>query len=232
MVASFLYVCDAGAFSQRVPSDSQKDGPKWVCDPYRISRQKDCLVYSVGCSGNTMFEKGVKDQIGEHCEIHTFDILTQKPHTGEFQPKVEAAGAHFHHWGLGTQAQADAYRDRNSTTKNMAPMYTLKQTMAMLNHTGRVVDIFKIDCEGCEWHTYEQWLDEEVDLRQILVETHSVPMPHAKNFFYDLHDAGYVIFSKEANFLMGGSGVEFAFLKLRPNFFIDDTLYSARFPED
>jgi hypothetical protein len=50
-------------------------------------------------------------------------------------------------------------------------------------------------------------------------------MPNAKDFFYDLHDAGYVIFSKEANFPNGGGGVEFGFLKLKPTFFINNTLY-------
>ena len=51
-------------------------------------------------------------------------------------------------------------------------------------------------------------------------------MPNAKNFFYDLHDAGYVIFSKEANFVNGGGGVEFAFLKLSTDFFVNNTMYS------
>ena len=232
---SFLYVCcvvllDTGAFAQRIPSDSNSDGPKWVCDPHRISRQTDCLVYSVGCNGNTMFEEGVMDQIGTHCEIHTFDTKTQNKNNVEFQPLVEAAGAHFHHWGFGSQAQANAYK--NSKAESAIPIYTLKQTMAMLNHTGRVVDIFKIDCETCEWRTYKEWLDEDIDLRQILVETHRVPMPEAKNFFYSLHDAGYVIFSKEANYLLSAKGVEYAFLKLSQNFFINNTVYSARFPED
>ena len=224
----FLFAFEKGAFSQRIPSDSHNDGPKWVCDPHRIAKQKDCLVYSVGCFGNTMFEEGVKHQIGEHCEIHTFDVVTHNKHNGEFQPRVEASGAHFHHWGLGSQAQADAYRDSNA--KDATPMYTLKQTITMLNHTGRVVDIFKIDCEGCEWDTYEEWLKDDVDLRQILVETHLAPMPLVKNFFYALHDAGYVIFSKEANYLWNANGVEYAFLKLSPNFFVNKTFYSARFP--
>jgi hypothetical protein len=44
-------------------------------------------------------------------------------------------------------------------------------------------------------------------------------MPHAKDFFYGLHDRGYVIFSKEANYQNGAGGVEFAFLKLSREFF-------------
>jgi len=213
------------AFAQRIPSDSHKDGPKWVCDPHRISKQKECLIYSVGCFGNTMFEEGVRRQIGEHCEVHTFDVVTHNERNGAFQPKVEAVGAHFHHWGLGSQVQADAY----TANKNSGgtPMFTLKQTMNMLNHTGRVVDIFKIDCEGCEWDTYGEWLRNDIDVRQILVETHNVPMPQAKNFFYALHDAGYVIFSKEANLLWQGKGIEYSFLKLSPKFFVNNTTYTT-----
>ena len=57
--------------ARRLPPDSMADGPKWVCDPHRIKKQKDCLVYSVGSNGKVEFEKAVKEEIGEHCEIHS-----------------------------------------------------------------------------------------------------------------------------------------------------------------
>ena len=47
-----------------------------------------------------------------------------------------------------------------------------------------------------------------------------------RDFFFSLHDAGYVIFSKEANYPNGAGGVEFAFLKLHTSFFINGTIYS------
>ena len=84
----------------------------------------------------------------------------------------------------------------------------------------------EINLDRCEWHTYSDWLQQ--DLRQILVETHNAPLPNARDFFYSLHDAGYVIFSKEANFQNGGGGVEFAFLKLSTDFFVNSTLYSRQ----
>ena len=77
--------------------------------------------------------------------------------------------------------------------------------------------------EWCEWYTFEDWLKQ--DIRQILVETHNVPYPMAPNFFTSLHDAGYVIFSKEVNYIMGGRAVEYAFLKLSTDFFIHDSMY-------
>ena len=41
-------------------------------------------------------------------------------------------------------------------------------------------------------------------MRQILVETHNGPMPNGRDFFFNLHDAGFVIFSKEANYENAG----------------------------
>ncbi len=210
-----------GAYSQRIPSDSNGDGPKWVCDPHRIAQQKDCLVYSVGSNGNTMFEEGIQREIGTHCEIHTFDMVNRNQRNGDFHTKLQKVGATFHPWGLGTQEEAANY----ARSQKGPPMFTLQQTMEKLNHTGRMVDIFKIDCEWCEWHTYQEWL-QVGNLRQILVETHNAPMPEAMDFFSSIHDAGYVIFSKEANFQNGGGCVEYAFLKLHPDFFVNDTMYS------
>lgn len=199
--------------AQRVPTDSQADGPKWICDPHRLRSKTDCLIYSVGSNGKPEFEKGAKDEIGDNCEIHTFDMERYNKRNGLFATALEGY-ATFHHWGLGTEAQA-----RNNPKR----FKTLAQTMDSLGHTGRTIDIFKIDCEWCEWFTYEEWLKE--DVRQILVETHNAPMPDAKNFFYELHDAGYVIFSKEANYQNQAGGVEFAFLKLSKEFFVNRTMY-------
>jgi hypothetical protein len=199
--------------AQRIETSNAADGPKWVCDPHRIAKKKDCLVYSVGSNGKVEFEQGIKEEIGEHCEIHTFDVVDRNKRFGDFASALKPFST-FHHWGIGTEAEAAAPNSR---------FKTLEQTMRDLGHTGRRVDIFKIDCEWCEWFTYKEWL--KADLRQILVETHSAPMPNARDLFYDLHDAGYVIFNKEANYLTGASNVEFAFLKLSTDFFVNNTMY-------
>ena len=50
------------------------DGSKWVCDPHRLRRYDDCLVYSIGSNNNYEFEYGLVELIGaNHCEIHVFD---------------------------------------------------------------------------------------------------------------------------------------------------------------
>ena len=124
------------SFSERIPSTSDPDGSKWVCDPHRIAQQPICLVFSIGSSGNTLFERGVRDQISADCEIHTFDVDDYTEKVGDV--------AVFHHWGIGTTAQAEEYE----RTKLGKPFKSLAQTVRELGHEGRTIDIFKIDCEG------------------------------------------------------------------------------------
>ena len=199
--------------SRRVPTAVSGDGPKWVCDPHRLKNKKDCLVYSVGSNGNVFFEQSVRNEVGEHCEIHTFDVISHNARHGDFAEALKGLST-FHHWGLAPDSDAPDPRYKS-----------LQQTMKELGHEGRSIDLFKIDCEWCEWTTFSDWLT--VDMRQILVEVHNAPMPHARDFFYELHDAGYVIFSKEANYLATGSCSEYAFLKLHPDFFVNNTRYST-----
>ena len=93
--------------AQRIPSTSEADGPKWVCDPHRL-KKKDCLIYSVGSNGNVDFERGIFEEIGP-CEIHTFDMVTYNKRNGNFAKALEGYST-FHPWGIGTEEQAEAYR--------------------------------------------------------------------------------------------------------------------------
>ena len=77
-----------------------------------------------------------------------------------------------------------------------------------INATGRTVDILKIDCEGCEWDTFDQF-----EGRQVLVELHGVGRAH--QLFEAMARKGYVIFHKEPNIQYGGGEcVEYGFLRL------------------
>lgn len=192
------------------------DGPKWVCDPHRLGGYtkarkldggNDCLVYSVGSQGNFEFEIGLQKSINEHrdddvkCEIHVFD---PEDYSGE-----SPEGIFFHPWGL----ESSAKKDKESNYKSF------QETVAALGHEGRFVDIFKIDCEGCEWRIYKDLLSTNVSLMQILVEVHSTP-PAAIDFFETLQSAGYVTFHKEPNIMFGGGSCqEYAMVKLAPSFF-------------
>jgi hypothetical protein len=72
----------------------------------------------------------------------------------------------------------------------------------------------------------KDWISKDFDIRQLLVETHGFPatfglqlQPSA--FFDDIQEAGFAMFSKEANTYPGVSGtcIEWGFVKLRSDFF-------------
>ena len=94
--------------------------------------------------------------------------------------------------------------------------------MKRLGHTGRTIDIFKIDCEGCEWTCYKDFLSPSIDIRQILIETHSIRPDTVTEFFDRFFDMGFVPFSKEANTHPSAKPAlelfEWSWMKLHPNF--------------
>ncbi|CAJ1965998.1 unnamed protein product [Cylindrotheca closterium] len=193
------------------------DGPKWVCDPHRLTNKKDCLIYSVGSEGNFMFENALLKEIGKHCEIHTFDPEIQGISYGHLAP----LGVHYHNWGFMSKSSKEAQNEYYWNAMEFQSAYkTMKETIETLGHVGREIDIFKIDCEGCEWTTFPDWFRSGATLRQILVEVHKTPDDTVNEFFTGMQENGYVTFHKEPNIQFAqGSCVEYAFLKLEDSFF-------------
>jgi Methyltransferase domain len=204
------------------------DGPKWTCDPHRIiqtntnTRKNDCLIYSIGSNGNYKFESGLIDIVRKEkgnindtsCEIHVFDPSPDYGRTDD--PTIN--NIHYHAIGLKSS------KDNKSvdTTSSGLVFKSFPDIIKMLGHEERHIDIFKIDCEGCEFETYYDWL--AADIGQVLVEIHT---RYNKNkiaqFFFDMYTAGYEIFSKEANTHPGATkhGVylyEYGFIKLHQSF--------------
>lgn len=196
------------------------DGPKWTCDPHRLTKQPDCLIYSVGSAGVYLFEDGIvdmqrKQQQPKHCEIHVFD-----PNPKFERPNdKETKNIHYHAWGLKSSYEAGTGNMGNLT------FMSLPETLETLGHVGRRIDIFKIDCEGCEWFSFKDWLDPSVDIRQILIETHLAERRQyatPSQFFDRFLDRGFVPFSKETNTHPGatplGELVEWGFVRFHPDF--------------
>ena len=147
---------------------------------------------------------------------HTFDF-------GDYADGAREAGGKitYHKYGLGM----------DQTDGNGNILKSLSTVIEELGHQNRVIDIFKIDCEGCEWATSVNWFEaaakHNVTIRQIQVELHGPPQrlgappQEIHNYFDLMYKHGYVIFHKEMNMLakeQGGNCIEYAFLKLDPEF--------------
>jgi Methyltransferase domain len=195
----------------------QGDGPKWTCDPHRLLKQPNCLVYSFGSSGDYAFEDGLVKALGTHCEIHVFD---PDPSYGR-KNDAEKKNIHYHPWGL--KGEGDEDPAASNTMFKGQIFYSLPQLMDKLGHIGRRLDVFKIDCEGCEVTSSVDWLSETVDIRQILVETHfDLSATNVTAYFERFLDRGFVPFSKEANThptaMPTGQLFEWGFLRLDRDF--------------
>lgn len=184
------------------------DGGKWICDPHRLAKEIDCLVYSVGSNNDFSFEQAVKDNIGQHCEIHTFD-------PADYAREAKKVGSTYHQWGIDGTSHGD---------QKQQIFKTLKQTVEELGHANRTIDLFKIDCEGCELQSHQTWFEAPVTLRQILVEVHDdfkgrIKGPMVPDFYKNMYRNNYVIFHKEPNIQYNPGCVEYGFLKLDRTFF-------------
>ena len=193
------------------------DGPKWVCDPHRLKRQVErkraagetetpnsrCLIYSIGSNGNYEFEDGMVQYLGpDVCEIHIFDYSNDYDRT-----ENAAKNIHFHQLGLQGSQQSRGNQ-----------FASFPEILKRLGHEGRAIDIFKIDCEGCEWDTFQDWVG--YDIRQVLVEAHRLPsnVTLGFQFFDSFKENNLMMFSKEVNGFGGGEYYEFSYVKLHPSF--------------
>jgi hypothetical protein len=186
------------------------EGGKWMCDVEALrDKVDDCLIYSIGSNNDFSWESAVKAR-APNCEIHVFDPTvinaTNKP-----------KNVFFHKWGLTHHKSKKSDHATNPNLKSLAEISNL------LGHNNKTLDVFKIDCEGCEWDTHQMWFASGFHkIEEILVELHhgtNKPSPNsrAKQFFTHLHESGYRIFHKEPNVhYSGGSGlcVEFAFRRI------------------
>ncbi|CAF0939114.1 unnamed protein product [Rotaria sp. Silwood1] len=123
------------------------DGGKWVCDPYRLKLRHDCLIYSVGSSGDFSFEIEIKKVI-PHCEIHAFD---QNPYL------CPTNICSFHQVTFGDGIQPNSSKSWLTVVE-------------ALNHTNRLIDILKIDIEGGEYSFFPRLLNSRPQLTDSQIE--------------------------------------------------------------
>lgn len=208
---------------ETVPKRS-KGETKYVCNPKRLvydgKENGSCLIYSFGCAGDFSFEDEIFQMHNKQCEIHIFDPAK----AWERKDDIPNKNIHYHAWGL-----KSTYDDSKSVVwpKGYGGSYkTFPETLDFLGHNNRIIDILKIDCEGCEWSTVKDWIG--LGIRQILVELHGVPSPKGTpkarwykkpmnlTEYYGLYKSnGYVLFNKERN---GGLSLELCFMKMNEDF--------------
>ena len=136
---------------------------------------------------------------------------------------------HYHQWGLKSSYD---FNYTPSLYNQIQPdeMLSFPETLRRLGHEHRVIDIFKLDCEKCEWSSYKDWVGG--NMRQIIIEVHGVPSPVGRNdwhhaaqnvsdFFDALQRNGFAMYFKEPNVYSRGNCVELGYIKLRPDFWVD-----------
>lgn len=167
------------------------DGGKVLC-PQNLNTD-NCLVYSIGSAGNFRFEEEIL-KWNPNCEIHTFDP----------DPKYSTVVA---------DDERIKYHSIGLASKDDGNMKKLRTVVEELGHTDRKIDVFKIDCEGCEFAIMSEFADARIELSQVLVEVHGL-IGH-ENWLENMFHSGYVMFSKELNTFGCGAGgcIEFSFLK-------------------
>ena len=97
------------------------------------------------------------------------------------------------------------------------PMMTLPSIIKMLGHTGRVIDILKIDIEGEEYDllkpsVFGSLKQLGVTIRQLLIEVHH--SEGVRKLFHTLKQENFLIFHKEANTMADGNCTEYSFINI------------------
>jgi hypothetical protein len=175
------------------------------------------MIYSIGSIGDFSFETAIQNYMnnGTLCEVHIFDF-------GDYLKGMpKHLNMHYHQWRLKTSEDGKL----EGEPKTGETLYSLAESVHLLGHDDRdSIDLFKIDCEGCEWDSVQDWMDPSIPrIMQIQVELHGAKLAPVRFFDTLMKDNGYVIFHKEPNTLgCGGECIEYSFLKLDTSFFKQD----------
>jgi hypothetical protein len=190
---------DCSASSRVV--NKYEDGGKWICDVgglfgtgYKeFVKPEKCIAYSVGSNFDTSFEVELKKATHENCDIFTFDPTLKGRGIGEkaFSKKAAKEGITFKPWGLSNE------------TNEATNFYNFNDIMKNLGHSK--VDLFKIDCEGCEYSSFQKIFEEcesdpsSVPFSMLLIELHRRPFSVISDFFSGADKCGLLLYHKEPN---------------------------------
>ncbi|XP_060067088.1 probable methyltransferase-like protein 24, partial [Ylistrum balloti] len=175
------------------------DGGWDVCNDTEYRPSSPCLVYSFGVAGDWSFDDEVSKIYG--CEVHSFDPSIGKP-DHKRSDKIT-----FHNLGLW---------GRPKGKKGNWNMMNLKGIIEMLGHSGKIIDILKMDIESSEWEALPDMLATGVlkNVRQLDFEFHGEPNPNEShrsklNALRNLNDQGFKLFWSHPN-IAGGNPKTFS----------------------
>ncbi len=201
-------------------------GGRWLCDPRNIKIASDdrvanggnaCLIYTSHSDLNDFaFELELLDILGgpSSCEIHVFNP------NDDGQVDVPP-GINYHPWGF-----------KSSLNLEEVPnMRSIEATAMSLDHEGFTIDLFSLDCSGCEFDIAQDLTDHEhfgssrfdpLVFMQMVIQVHGVnTVEMAHRFFQTFQDEGYVRFHKSLSKNGKQGEHDYGFLKLTKDFFLE-----------
>jgi len=178
------------------------DGGKWLCNPDTIVKRRKpnpCVVYSFGLYTDVGFELDMHSTY--QCHTYSFD---PDPMSMKSIPPQLKPGMEYYPLGLGA--------------KSVGATKTLWEVLDKLNHT--YIDFLKMDIELSEIPFFKAILADErftkLQISQILAELHGPPgvfgVSEFITIFKGMHNAGYRVYSKEANLICGPMCTEYAWI--------------------
>eukprot|EP01135_Chromosphaera_perkinsii_P003015 Nk52_evm37s232 gene=Nk52_evmTU37s232 len=208
------------------------DGGKWMCDPGRLlGGNENCIIYSMGSNNEFSFEASMH-YLYPNCEIHTFDHTVSNPDIPSY--------VKYHHWGVsGTDGETVIDHATRRVALVDGNAYTIPTIQKALKHTGRTIQVLKIDIEGSEYSAFAPYFKDVnspktpvLNFEQIQIELHT---QRSISSFKETHKliedftvkGNYVITHKEPNIQnVGRCCIEYAFVKMAPSF-VDNKFISG-----
>ena len=214
------------------------DAAKWLCNSRALAAQHGrCLVYAFGGHAETDWDIEMVQHTG--CEHHIFDPTSPCMEPGKSnepcRPWAELLGPSLIAQHNVTSYQPYGISNHNGQLRwfqSKVQVYTLATIMQMLGHTGRRIDVLKLDIEGSEFDVVPDLVRSGIEVGQLLIEVHW-PMHRTefsrrpadqqlmelhKRFFGKLEEVGFAIAHVEFNIACGFTCAEFLWVnrKLYP----------------
>lgn len=183
------------------------EGGKWVCLTH-AGRIQNPVTISIGSKGDMSFESEMYHRL--NATIHTFDPTLTKE---QKQEMGSIPFLTFHDAGLSGKNEIKATLATFPRGLRNAVLLTAPQLLEEAGAT--YIDIFKIDCEGCEYGVVDDMVAlydrNTVPFGQILMEIHfRKRIPAARQLVAKLEDLGYRMFHAEENaYYMDGYEIAF-----------------------